>query len=244
MRVRLSRTLTDFRPVGIAFAIFLSSNIAVFALVSLFPWMLKWLWLSADRPWGIITSAFTHAELEHLTNNLVGFTFSSVLFVLANAINRPALRRRWAVAFFLLPFIAGIGANAIEYPLVLLRPSNSWGASGVVYGSIGVLLGSSIRNLPIYISAISKERRSSRKCKVRGLSKVFRKSLRNTLYILSPAIAATFLLYIVLDPSGFLSEGPNVDVLAHGFGFLIGFLGSMIYQRSSGKHILKSRRRG
>lgn len=233
MHARLSRRLAGFRPLGIAFIIFFLINIAVFAVLSIWPGLVEWLWLSADRPWGILTSAFTQVEIGHLASNLQGFIFVVVLFALVNMINPKRVRRRRSRAFLLIVFVAGIGANLIEYPLALANPGDSsWGSSGIVYGGFGVLLASAIQTMPAHLKAISKERR--RRAKKPRLWKVFRydrKSLRTMPSILTLALVASFLALIIFDPETFLNVAPGVDVFAHAFGFLLGLIGFVISKR-------------
>lgn len=237
---RISCHLSGFRPLGIAFIIFSFANLAVFALVSLWPGLLEGFWLSADRPWGILTSAFTHADLSHLAANLQGFVFAAGFFVVVAAVNPVPLRRRWSRVFLWLVFIAGFAANALEYPLLLAGPNyNSWGASGIVYGALGVLLAAALRSLPAHFRAIAREHRRWRGRRRKwGLFKFDRKSVRTLPNLMTIAVLTTFLLMIFTDPGGFLSVGPGVDVLAHGLGFLFGFLGAMILFRARpfGKH--------
>lgn len=237
----ISRHLAGFRPIGTAFTLFSLLNLAVFALIYIWPGLLEGLWLSADRPWGILISAFTHADLGHLAGNLEGFVLAAGLFVGVTAIHRPPIRRRMSRAFLWLVFISGFAANALEYPLHLAYGPgfHSWGASGVVYGALGVLLAVSLRSLPAHFRAIAREHRrwaGRRRC--RALFKFDRRSLRTFPDLLCLAVVTTFLLMIFTDTGGFLSAGPGVDVIAHGLGFLFGFLGSMVLfqARPFGKH--------
>ncbi len=225
---RFSRHLYGFHPLGLAFTLFALINLAVFALVSLWPGLLGGLWLSADRPWGILTSAFTHAELGHLAANLEGFVLAAGLFVVVTAVNPPPVRRRWSRAFLWLVFIACIAANILEYPVLLAGPDfNSWGASGIVYGAFGVLLAASLRSLPAHFRVIAREhRRWVGRRRRWGVFKFDRKSLHVIPSLLSLAVLITLLSMIFTDIEGFLSVGPGVDVLAHGLGFLFGYLGA------------------
>ena len=229
VRRRLSRRLAGFRPVGLAFTLFALANIIIYLLIFLHPPLLEGLLLSADRPWGILTSAFTHADLGHLVNNLEGFVLAIGLFVVVSAVNPVRVRQRWSRTFLWLVFVAGFAANAVEYPLLLIGPNfNSWGASGVVYGAFGVLLAASLRNLPAHVRAISQEhRRWVDKRRKWGMFKFDRRSLAILPALVCIAVATTFLLLIFTNTSGFLSAGPGVDVWAHGGGFLFGFLGAM-----------------
>jgi len=226
----LSRYLAGFRSVGIAFTLFSLLNLALFLLISLHPPLLKVFWLSVDRPWGILTSAFTHEDLGHLVSNLEGFVLTIGLFVMVSRVNPVRVRKRWSRAFIWLVFVAGFAANATEYPLLLWDQNyNSWGASGIVYGAFGVLLTASLRSFPSHVRAIARERRRwARKRRKWGIFKFDQISL-----VILPALACitviiSFLLIIFADPEGFLGARPGVDVWAHGVGFLGGFLASML----------------
>ena len=226
----LSRRLAGFRSVGIAFILFSLLNLALSLLISLYPQLLEGLWLSADRPWGVVTSAFVHADIGHLVNNLEMFTIAAGLFVVVSVINPVGTRRRWSRAFLWLAFLSGIGANLFEYPLALVNPGDvSWGASGIVYGGLGVLLAASLRSLPTHLRAIAEEhRRWAGKRRVWRLFKFDRKSLRTLPDLLCIAVLISFLVPIFTNTGMFLSVRPGVDVLAHGLGFLFGFLPAML----------------
>jgi membrane associated rhomboid family serine protease len=209
--------------VGLAFAAFALLNIALFSLVSLWPGLIEFLWLSGDRPWGIVTSNFVHRELPHLASNLEGFTLASGFFVLVCMVLRPRDRRRWSTVFLRLVFLSGIIGSAIEYPILLKTQDVSYGASGMVYGALGVLLAACLRSLPAQTEFLAKERR--RRARRRGgPSRLGRKSLRTLPSVMSLALLASLVLLIFTSPAAFLSVAPDVDVLAHGLGFLLGFL--------------------
>ena len=233
MRVyTLYRHLAGFRSVGISFIIFSLLNLAIFSLISLHPQLLEILWLSADRPWGILTSAFTHADLPHLASNLEAFTLTALLFIPVSSAYTVRVRRRWSRIFFWLVFLAGIGANVIEYPLTLVGPDfNSWGASGIVYGALGVLLAACIRSLPAHINTLSKERRRARRRKKWRPFRFDRRFLKTFPALVTFSLLFSFFWLIFTDPGVFLSAGPGIDVFAHGFGFLGGFWGAMVLFR-------------
>ncbi len=233
MRLGIYIRLAGFRQMGIALIIFLAINFAVFISVLLCPALVEWLWLSADRPWGILTSAFTHAELSHLVSNLHGFVFAAILFIMVNMIDRRKIRRRKSKAFFIIAFFAGIGANILEYPLALASPGDySWGASGVVYGAFGVLMASAVLTFPAHLKIISKDRwRMAKRRKSRKWLLYDRKSLRALSSVFSVALLISFLFLIIFDTGTFLSVGPGVDVFAHALGFFLGFLGFTLTRR-------------
>jgi len=220
----ISRRLTGFHPLSIAFIIFSLLNISVYSLIALHPDLLESLWLSPSTPWGILTSAFTHAELGHLVSNLEGFALSILLFIPVASVHSPSIRRRWSRAFLWLGFVSGIGANLIEYPTTLIGPgSSSWGASGIVYGSLGVVLAGALLSLPDHLKTMTKKR-SKKKRKLKFNRKSWRE-LR-AIFVLSFLIA--FLIAILTDTAGFLNVEPGIDVFAHGVGFLIGMWGGVM----------------
>ncbi|MDI6883579.1 MAG: rhomboid family intramembrane serine protease [Hadesarchaea archaeon] len=230
---RLSLRLAGFRPLGLAFIIFALANLAIFGLISLHRPLLEGLWLSADRPWGILSAAFVHADFGHLINNLRGFVFAAGIFIIVSAINLGPVRKAWSRAFLWLVFATGFAANGVQYSLLLAGPSfNSWGASGVVYGAFGALLAASLASLPAHLRALAREhRRWAGKRRKLGLFKFDRKSLALLPSLMCLAVVASFLILIFTDPGGFLSAGPGVNVLVHGIGFLFGYLGAIILFR-------------
>jgi membrane associated rhomboid family serine protease len=233
MYIRISRRLSGFRSVGLAFTIFTLLNLAVFFLISLWPGLLNWLWLSADHPWGIVTSNFVQAELPHLAGNLQGFTLATGFFVIVCLVLKVEDRRRWSRVFLWLVFLSGIVGSAIEYPVLVINGDFSWGSSGIVYGALGVLLAACLRSLPTQMRALAREhRRWTRKRRKWGLFRFDRRSLRTFPNLMSLTILISFSLLIFTDPWDFLSAGPGVDVLAHGLGFLLGFLPAMVLFRS------------
>lgn len=233
MYTRISRRFAGFRNVGLAFTIFTLLNLAVFSLISLWPGLLDFLWLSADRPWGIVTSNFVQAEFPHLASNLEGFTLAAGFFVIVCLVLKVKDRRRWSRVFLWLVFLSGIVGSAIEYPVLVISQDVSWGASGIVYGALGVLLAACLRGLPAHIRTFAEEhRRWARKRRKWGLFKFDRKSLRTFPSLMSLTILISFLLLIFTDPAGFLSAAPGVDVTAHGLGFLLGLLPAMVLFRS------------
>jgi membrane associated rhomboid family serine protease len=237
MRFRPPEQLAGFRPVSIALIFFYSANIFVFVLVSLLPGSIDWLRLSGDRPWGIITSAFTQVDFWHLMNNLEGFLTATFLFAIVNWTNPVKLRERWSSAFLWIPIFAGIGANLLEYPLALANPGDSsWGASGIVYGALGAVLSAGLLKMPANIMATIKYRRKARKVRRWRGFRLNKGWLRTLPITTSLAVVFALLVLIIFDPENFLSVGPQTDVFSHAVGFLLGFIGFAASQRFRTRH--------
>ncbi|MEM4188386.1 MAG: rhomboid family intramembrane serine protease [Candidatus Hadarchaeum sp.] len=218
--------LAGFRPILKALLIFLTLNFGVFVALSFWPPLLGWLWLSADRPWGIVTSVFSHVDLDHIASNIVGFVFAVVLFVLINLNKSEKTRRRLSSQFLLLAFVAGIAANLLQYPFFLDKLSkSSYGASGIVYGAWGIVFSCALNDLAPNIRFIAGERR-----RLRGRKKkqsVFRldpSAVKFFSSVLAVSLVISLLFLVIFDIGSFLNVAPEVDVFAHGVGFLIGFV--------------------
>ncbi|MEM3723405.1 MAG: rhomboid family intramembrane serine protease [Candidatus Hadarchaeales archaeon] len=208
----MSRRLAGFRLLGIGVALFVLVNLTVFILISFRPELLEVLWLSADRPWGIITSIFAHADASHLFWNLLFFLIFCLFFTGVGWRDSPKVRRDSTKIFLAVALAAGIIANAEEF-LALWYPSGithlgSWGASGVVYASGGALLVFSIHKLPSVVEYIQKIRRSREKI-----------DHREFFMAMLPAFIIIWMFMDIL--SGF---GRGLAGITHGLGFLLGFL--------------------
>ncbi len=155
-----ARLLVGFRPILQALLIFLALNFGVFVVLSLWPSLLPWLWLSADRPWSVVTSAFSHADLDHMMSNIAGFVFWATFFVLINLNKSGKTRRRLSNWFLLLAFAAGIITNLLHYLILLINPGEtSYGASGIVYGALGIVFSCALQDLLPNVRFITRERK-------------------------------------------------------------------------------------
>lgn len=78
-----------------------------------------------SKPWTLITYIFLHGSFEHLFYNM----FALLLFGLI--LERVVGRKKFLITFFVAGIAAGIGS--------VMFYSSSIGASGAIYGVIGVL---------------------------------------------------------------------------------------------------------
>lgn len=150
---------------------------------------------------------------------------------MVNLHNRVRARRYSSRIFLRLIFLSGFAANGIGFlawQWAGVSGVHSWGASGVVYAGIGALLASALCNFPTHLRNFVKARRRRPR---KGKRKLWRKFgwvlMRGTAGSLSMALALALLVLLFWNPGAFLSVGPGIDVLAHGLGFLLGFLVSM-----------------
>ena len=207
----MRQKLAGFRLLGLASALFVLVNLAVFALLSLRPGLLEGIWLSADRPWGIVTSIFTHVDAPHLLGNLGFFLLYCLLFMGVSWNDDQKSRRDSSRIFLAVALAAGIITNVVEflaywYPRGITRPG-SWGASGVVYASGGVLLAFSLHNIPLLVQRIQKARRSRKRVG------------RWQLFVTVLPVIVIIWMFVCIQ-SGF---GYGLAGVAHGLGFLLGF---------------------
>jgi len=211
----IKRHLVDFRSVWVAFIIFYLVTLAIFLLITWHPPLLDWLKLSANRPWGIVTSAFVHVDLDHLLGNLIFFSLWTTIFVGVNLPRDAETRRFSSRVFLLLIFLSGFLANTIVLFGWLASgvSKNAWGASGIVYAVAGVCLASTIGNFSDYW---------------RGLfgPGIFWKKLVNLSW--AAFIMVLLVWYVIQDPRAFLNVAPEVNVYAHFWGFFLGFIPFLI----------------
>lgn len=90
------------------------------SLLALYPW------LALQRPWGVITYMFLHADFWHLLFNMIGLFFFG-----------PRLESRIGERDFFWLYMAG-GIMAAAFSFLFARTNPVIGASGAVFG---VLLG-------------------------------------------------------------------------------------------------------
>jgi len=212
----MRQKLAGFRLLGLASALFVLVNLAVFALLSLRPGLLEGIWLSADRPWGIVTSIFTHVDAPHLIGNLGFFLLYCLLFTGVGWNDNQKSRRDSSRIFLAVALAAGVITNVVEflaywYPSGVTGPG-SWGASGVVYASGGALLAFSLHSIPSVVRRIQRARRSEKRV---GQWRLFVTVL--------PVIVIIWMFVCI--QSGF---GPGLAGVAHGLGFLLGFSMGMV----------------
>ncbi len=229
----LRRYLSGFSNVLWALVVFCFINIAIYVLLSIWPNLLNYLWLNKDNPLGIVSAIFTHPTPIHLVYNLIGFGAWSGFFILFSQTKSKMTRIRWGRGFILLSLGAGVCAYLFEYPIYFfITRGPTSGASGMVYGALGVLLAKLLLNTPANIQNILYVIRN-RSVKKGDLTFPTLKRKRDEvqLNLFSLVTLVAILGYIFIDTAGFLNVAPHVDVVAHGVGLLVGLFGFQLLFR-------------
>jgi membrane associated rhomboid family serine protease len=224
---------SGFRFIGLTSLVFVVVNLTIFGIVSKCPSLLYDLALSPTHPSGIVTAIFTHYDVVHLASNLIGFTIVGLFFVVLHMPVDLKTRQSFSKIFGLGSFLVGIGTNVIGFGMWGAEGASGTGcagASGMVYGAMGILLASSVYNIPRYIGQLHSMRWE-------------RLDSPGLFIITSGSIGTAALLsYMPIFEAGtFFYVGPKVAWLLHELGFLFGFLAAMslffvLWLSKRGKH--------
>ncbi|MEM1689737.1 MAG: rhomboid family intramembrane serine protease [Candidatus Hadarchaeales archaeon] len=210
VRKKRNGRIIDFIPGIFGSMVFVLLCILFF--VSGFKGESSYLSLSLDKPWGIFTSTYVHADFNHLWNNISAILiFSSMIFVVNMWVPKK-IRKTISSTMLVLLFFTGPLVGSLEYLIWLATSSfdvSSVGASDVVYAVSALALVSFGLNIPIFWK-VSSGRRKSRAA--------------TFLFIVGIFIVFIFFFSLIQSPEVFFSVAPGVDVLAHVFGFIIGLL--------------------
>ncbi|MEM2877937.1 MAG: rhomboid family intramembrane serine protease [Candidatus Hadarchaeales archaeon] len=221
---RMCRASRSYLPLILLVICFSAVAIPVYAAVSAERSLAGWLWLSSERPWGVVTSVVLHVDAPHLINNMTGLLMVTVIFGGVIQIYPSPVRRRWCVAFAILATAAAFIINAVEYLVILSGYGlRTWGASGMVYGATGVLLAAALKSMPAQVTRMVRKWRSG------GGKRVLTADIAERMLSgISVVLVFIFLFSIFFDPDGFFGAGPGVNLFAHEMGFLTGFLSATL----------------
>lgn len=169
---------------------------------------------SSRTPWGVVTSIFMFDGWD----NVGVFVELAAVFMVSNFVFSPQETRRRCSFAVASMYVSGIVPNAL---FLALRPGvQFFGPSGVIYGFLGVTLALSIFN--IFPPGL---RRGG------GITlTAYYQNMRNFgLAVLNLFVFVSLFGFLVVNTSLFLGAGPNVDVFAHGLGFLLGLASGYLY---------------
>lgn len=220
---RLFRYLSNFKIAIFGIIVFCLINMAVFVLLQTQQIQQSPLTISLDHPWGIVTAIFVHANFDHLSTNLGNLLLMLLFFISFSQLKSSSLRVCWSKRFIWLSLAAGIGANAIRYSFNIQLPAG--GASGVVAGAIGILLGRLILDQPAVFKKIF----------LKGKSKKKQLSLKQIIRLIdiergifSWLILSAVVYLLVTTPTTFFNITEGVGWVAHIIGFSIGLSGAFL----------------
>lgn len=207
--------LLNFKTVFITNLFLIVLGLIVLCLTTPFPFMMDYLAASAKTPWGILTSLFVHKDWLHFSQNMVSLIILTFLFAMTN-VHLDEQEKLKRSSFFLWDiFFSAILANILW--VIILPQAKSAGSSGVVYASIGLVMGFSLNNIcPSLWNTLNEN------LKKEGSLKAFFKKNFPIIYNLS--VFSLLLFSIIIDPEGFLSVGPGVNTSVHSISFLASFL--------------------
>lgn len=214
----------------------------VFSLISLWPGLLGWLWLSADRPWGILASNFTHEYSWHIESNIRYFVFFTICFIAACWVLPKKTRHRWSRVFLWLPLLAAIAGSVVLYLTQADLPA--LGASSIVSGALGVLWAALLRTLPTHIQFLKTFRAHTQhpaEERHRLTKKQKRRMFIQSLHAVPSSVSLGLIPFLVLITVISLTASTmtvpevnvNVDVDIHRLGFFFGFFSALILERRS-----------
>jgi len=189
--------------VVVVYGTFIMSCVLVYMGETVQPALLPALSLKGTSPWGIVTSPLVHGSPTHLWVNMQVLAWEIVL--MAVLLDNHQWKECSMVALFCAtPFASAILADVVQ--VAILPNVASFGASGVAYGVLGLVMMSAVRGLGEEIDG-----HGLRAC-FSG-PRYFSSSLDFLLFV--P------LVYVIMEsPGGFLGVGTGPDFLIHGFSFI------------------------
>ncbi|VVB65603.1 Rhomboid protease GlpG [Candidatus Gugararchaeum adminiculabundum] len=118
--------------------------IAVFILQSVYPLITEYFVLSPafilERPWGIFTSMFLHADFLHILYNMIG------LFIFGSVLEQQIGSKNFLYLFLLCGLVGSLGYLALADTALI----GALGASGAIFGVIGAVT-LILPNMKIYV---------------------------------------------------------------------------------------------
>ena len=202
------KKILQFRILFLAFLVILSLSSVVHILSQSFPFMLELLATSPQTPWGVVTSIFSHLNDGHLLANMAGLLSAFAFFFMSNVFLSKEERNHRIRFILVVSFSSAILCNVL---FVVITPQySSTGASGLVYGSEGIVTGLSLLNsFNIFDLRRYDEKR---------MNPLF------FVYLYNAGIFLLFIVGIILNPALFLGVGQNVNVFTHGVSFVLSLI--------------------
>lgn len=169
--------------------------------------------LTRTNFWGVVTSIFIHGSPSHLETNVESLFWLALSLVILAEANRGLFLDSSRTFLFWLPFLSAVLSSFAFY--LLVPRATSFGASGVVYAALGVVVALAFAGLVPELTAVVKRQHPDR---------AGRTKLEINLLLSVPFAFAAW-----AAPSGFLGVGTGANVFVHGLAFTIGLLSGYVY---------------
>jgi membrane associated rhomboid family serine protease len=212
----IKKSILDFERIFTIYFLILLVCLIVFVLIQIIPGSDIFLSAASATPWGIVTAIFTHTDIVQLAFNMGGLFLFLLLFAFCNSTFHPQSKRKIEMFFLVSIFVFSIISNVLW---IAFKPKPSSGASGLLYAVEGTLLGFSIAN----------------GWQLLNFSRVKARISTAVNILMNVFVSGSFLVQIVLNPGIFLNAGVGLNVIAHGYSFLFGFLVSVPWYYIFGK---------
>jgi membrane associated rhomboid family serine protease len=209
----------DFKLAWCTLLAVVAPSFIVVLLTGRYPFVVDLLADSRATLWGVFTSIFVHNGFWNgFVPNAEFMALLVIYFVVTNLGVAADVRRSRSRFFLYVTFISAISANAIW---IVLFPMTSFGASGAIYSSEGVMLAFALTN------ALHLKMNPSKLLATRF--RPSEKRLAITGFFTSLLISCFFICLLLIDTKLFLASGPHINVLVHGLGFYAAFLSTLVY---------------
>jgi membrane associated rhomboid family serine protease len=209
--VEMRKGILGFKRVYLFLIAAIAVSGMVYAFSLLYPSLNASLSASANTPWGIVTSIFTHSSFDHYSSNMFGLTILIAIFVFANCSLLGQKKVKVENFFIATALIAAVSANVLW---ISVKNIPSVGASGLLYAVNGIVLGFALFNGLQFLDF--------KKFKSQRL-------LVMTMVFVNTILAVALLAQVLLNPELFLNVGAGVNVIAHGVSFLIGMFAAFFW---------------
>ncbi len=195
-------------------------NALVFSYGVFHPQFLYFFNVSNRTPWGILTAPFVHYTASHFAGNMLALGMFAIVSAGLIALNRINEDRWFGFMLGIGTLISSFIGNAVYYVLLIIAHAGgySYGASGVVYGSIActmvIALFGTRNSFVILEQGLPKMRKKGQSLKVIVMF-LFSFMINGALVSWTFLVVFTTLLH---DANFFVVE-PGVNWLVHSISF-------------------------
>jgi membrane associated rhomboid family serine protease len=202
--VKVVSGMLEFKGILLWYLVILLVSSSVFITSLAFPQVSTALAASRNTFWGVFTSIFVHNSWQHLLLNMVGLFLFVIFFTSANSTLSTRSKKEFQI-FFL---ISALGLAVVSNFLwIAFNTGSSVGASGLVYGVMGIVTSSCILN---------------------GLQALGRKHLRKQstqtmgIVLMNIVLGISLVFEVFQNPQVFLNISEGVNIIVHGVSFVLG----------------------